>query len=309
MPIPVRHRGARRLARQNNTMVLEQYLGPLRPPLVHVASAIAAKLENYGIDPPPHSSVADAMLFTLLAIIITILSYIVTALLSKQDRRNAVLILGISGDSDDPAVGKTALFKSLRDGALPKHGTVPSMTVNDDIFVPHGTSQSAPPLRWIDFPGHSRLRHKLRKYLAMAKCIVFVVDAQRFTAQARKDAELLFDVLTDPVVADSATPVLIFCNKADVQNPAKADAVQKRLEAELERARAANTSMLRSAAVAVDGSGSQDAVEAEEERVQLGYENEQFSFDHAPGPVSFASGSAATNDVEAIINFARSSFL
>lgn len=289
-------------------MVLQEHLGPLRPPLTRAAAFLADQLASYGIDTPPHSSLADALVFTFLTLAISFLAFTVTALLSKRDKRNAVLILGISGDSAEPAVGKTALFKALRDGALPKHGTVPSMAVNDQVFVPHGTAQSDPALRWIDFPGHARLRHRLRAHLAVAKCIVFVVDAQRFAMQARKDAELLFEVLTDPVVARNATPLLIFCNKSDAPNPAKTVAVQTRLEAELERAKAASASVLRSAGVAADGSGNQGAVEVEEERAPLGYDNEQFSFDHTPGPVSFAAGSAATNEVEAIINFARSSF-
>lgn len=261
------------------------------------------------MEPLSQNVLVDALVVTVLVLMVSILGITMSALLSRRDTRNAVLIVGISGDSDAPAVGKTALFKALRYGALPKHGTVPSMAVNDATFVPHGTSHSAPPLRWIDFPGHPRLRHTLHSYLTMAKCIVFVVDGQRFTAQGRKDAELLFDILTDPFVADHGTPLLIFCNKSDVSNPAKIVTVQTRLEAELERARAANSSTLQSAAVAADGSGNQGALAEEEERAQLGYENESFSFDHAPGPVTFASGSAATNDVEAIINFARSSFL
>lgn len=116
-------------------------------------------------------------------------------------------------------------------------------------------------------------------------------------------------MLTNPVVADKATPLLVFCNKSDTAAHAKTIVVQTRLEAELQRVRAANNSSLRSAAVATDGSGNQTALGEEEERVPLGYDGEPFSFDHASGPITFASGSALTNDVEAIINFARSSFL
>ncbi|CDF32147.1 unnamed protein product [Chondrus crispus] len=290
-------------------MVLEQYLGPIRPHVIHAAVALGNKMQAYGIEPPAHANLTDALVITVLVLTITVLGIALSTLLSRRDPRNAVLIVGISGDSDAPAVGKTALFKSLRYGTLPKHGTVPSMTVNDATFVPHGLSISAPPMRWIDFPGHPRLRHKMHAYLQMAKCIVFVVDGQRFTAQARKDTELLFTILTDPFIAEKGTPLLIFCNKSDVANPTKTVTVQTRLEAELERARASSVTTLRSAGVAVDGSGNQGALADEEERAQLGYENEPFSFDHAPGPVTFASGSAVNNDVEAIINFARSSFL
>lgn len=290
-------------------MVLEQHLGPLRPYIQSAASALSAKLQFLNLTPPSPSYLADALIITVLLVLFSTLTFTLTSLLPRRDNRNAVLILGISGESDAPAVGKTAIFNALRYGSLPKHGTVPSMVVNDATFNPSGTSQSTPPLRWIDFPGHDRLRHTLNSYLAVAKCIVFVIDAQRFTAQARKDAQLLFDVLTNPVVADKATPLLVFCNKSDTAAHAKTIVVQTRLEAELQRVRAANSSSLRSAAVATDGSGNQTALGEEEERVPLGYDGEPFSFDHASGPITFASGSALTNDVEAIINFARSSFL
>lgn len=290
-------------------MVLEQYLGPMDPFVSRAAMAIGNRMEAYGVQALPRNVLVDALVITVLVLTLSILGITASALFSHRDTRNAVLIVGISGDSDAPAVGKTAIFKALRYGALPKHGTVPSMTVNDATFIPHGLSQSTPPLRFIDFPGHPRLRHTLHTYLKMAKCIVFVVDGQRFTAQARKDAELLYDVLTDPFVAEKGTPLLVFCNKSDVTNPTKTITVQTRLAAELERARNANASTLRSAAVAADGSGNQGALVDEDERAQLGYENEAFSFDHTPGPVTFASGSALKNDVEPIINFARSSFL
>lgn len=290
-------------------MVLEQHLGPLRPVIHRAASVLSTTLLYFNLPPPPSSKLADALLITLFLLILSSLAFALSILRFRRDTRNAVLILGISGENDNPAVGKTAIFKALRNGWLPKHGTVPSMTVNDAIFIPHGTSQPTNALRWIDFPGHPRLRHKLHAYLSIAKCIVFVIDATLFTAQARKDAELLFEILTHPVVSAKATPLLVFCNKSDSPLHAKPVAVQTRLEAELDRARAANSSTLRTAAVAMDGSGNQGAFAEEEERAPLGYEGEKFSFDHIPGPVSFAAGSAVTNDVEAIVNFARSSFL
>lgn len=263
---------------------------------------LASKLSSLGFKPPSEPYLTDALIVTIFFICVSAVVLLLTPLFSKRDKRNAVLIVGVSGEGDAPAVGKTSLFKALQSSQPPKHGTVPSMQINDAIFAP---ASSSVPLRWIDFPGHPRLRHTLPPYLTQAKCIVFVIDAQRFMAQARKDAELLYYILTDPNVAKQATPVLIFCNKSDVPNPAKTVAVQIRLEAELERAKAASTATLRSASVtdAVDPS------EMDEKRAFLGFENEPFSFEHASSPVSFASGSARTGDVEAVINFVRSNFL
>lgn len=287
-------------------MVLSEYAGPLRPHILKVASLLASKVSN-SIET---EDLADVLLTTVLLLLLS--TFILTALLPQvrnRDKRNAVLLLGISGEHDSPASGKTTLFKTLRYGSVPKHGTVPSMSPNDAIFIPHGASEPFTALRWIDFPGHPRLRHTLHTYLSMAKCVVFVIDAQRFTAQARKDAELLFDALTDPAIAARDTPFLIFCNKTDVAGCAKTVTVRTRLEAELERTRSAHSLSLKSAGVAADGRGNQSAVGEEEDRVALGYEGEPFSFDHARSTVSFASGSAMTGDVDAVINFVRSSFL
>lgn len=288
-------------------MVFQQILGPFRAPLSNIAQLIANRMETAGLKPPPIQSLEDALIVTALVFLLSFVSYLFIISNTKRDTRNAVLILGISGDNDAPAVGKTALFKVLRFGQLPKHGTVPSMQVNEASFAPFGSSQSAQPLRWIDFPGHPRLRHKLPEYLKMARCVVFVIDAQRFTAQARKDAQLLFNVLTDPVVVRNSTPVLVFCNKSETPNSASAITVQTRLEAELERTRAASNSTLQSASVGT--TASTFAQDGEEQRELLGYENEKFVFDHAPGPVTFASGSAMRQDIDPIINFTRSSFL
>lgn len=298
-------------------MTLTDSLGPLGPPVTAAAEAVAAAMERAGFAPPPHASLVSALVLTAALLVLGAVVAAATAVTSRRIRRDAVLILGISGDGDAPAVGKTALFKALRYGKLPKHGTLPSMAVNEASFAPHGqlpAPASATPLRWVDFPGHPRLRHKLSPYLASARCIVFVVDAQRFTAQARRDAELLYDVLTHPAVAKHGTPVLVFCNKADASSsssPVKIVAVKTRLEAELERLRSAKSSGLRGIGTATAGipANALDAGDDEEERAPLGFENEQFQFDHAPGPVTFAIGSAASQDVAAIVKFARFSFL
>lgn len=281
-------------------MVLEKYIGPLRDPLSTAANLLASKLTEIGFSPPAEAALIDALIITAFFLL---LSLIVLLTPSKRDQRNAVLLVGVSGENDAPSVGKTTLFKYLRYGSLLKHGTVPSLQVNEGVFAPSASTFA--PCRWIDFPGHSRLRHELAKYITSAKCIIFVIDAQRFTAQARRDAELLYDVLTNPFVAKHGTPVLIFCNKSEMPNAAKVVMVQTRLEAELERARNANMSTLQSAGV-----GDQpEATSPEEQRAMLGFENEPFSFDHAPSSVTFAAGSAATGAVQPILNFVASSFL
>lgn len=285
-------------------MVVYQYLGPFRPIVNHTAEVISSALLTFGIQPPREEYISDAFLLTLLTLLLTSIAItLFSTTWTGRDTRDAAVIVGISGEGDAPAVGKTALFKALRYGQQPKYGTTPSMVVNEGIFSP---KQATPPLlvRWVDFPGHPRLRPKLSEYLRQARCVLFVADIGRFTAQARRDADLLHDVLTHPVVVKRATPVAIVLNKCDdATRPSISPVVVRtRLEAELERVRIAKAGTLRSAAV---GSEENDQ---EEEPVALGFDNEAFSFDHTAGPVTFCNASATTGDVDQVISFVRQGF-
>lgn len=283
---------------------MEQYLGPLRPFVAKLADSIALTLTSQGFQAiPSRTAISDSLILISISIILSIiLSILSNGFIASRNNRDAVLILGISGEGDAPAVGKTTLFKALRYGQQPKFGTVPSMKINEATFSAHGVSPQRA-VRWADFPGHARLRPKLDEYLCVARCIVLVVDATRFVAQARRDAELLHEVLTHPVVAKNGTPLLVFLNKCDVSGMALST-VQTRLEAELERARVAKAGELRLAAV-VDGD---DDREGNEKRVALGFDNETFSFDQAASDVCFGSGSALTGDVNEVTEFVSDCF-
>ncbi|KAI0565705.1 Signal recognition particle receptor beta subunit [Gracilaria domingensis] len=275
-------------------MVLEKYAGPLRPLLYEAAALVEEGFVISGSDAPPASWIIDSIIVTSVVLILSLLFLS----FRKRDRRNSLLLLGISGESDASSVGKTSLFTVLRDGVFPKYGTVPSMQPNEaDIYLP-GTNACVP---IVDYPGHPRLHYKLPEYLLRAKCIVFVIDGELFTAQARRDATFLHDILTSPGVAKNATPILIFINKTDAQKCSKQATVKVRLEAELDRVRTASASRLRS-------TGTEGGEEAEEERAFLGFENETFAFEHVASPVSFASGSAQELDVEGIVEFAKIHF-
>lgn len=285
-------------------MAVQKFLGPLRPFVERIARSISSILRHFGIQSPPLSEQIVTALFLSFALII-LTSFIVLYLnpLGKRDTRDTALIVGISGEGDAPAVGKTALFKALRYGQQPKYGTAPSIVVNEAVFTPK-QAESVLNVRWVDFPGHVRLRPKLSEYLKRARCVLFVVDATQFAAQARRDADLLYDVLTHAVVANNATPVMIVINKCDGSGQPKvsSDTVRTRLEAELERVRMAKAGALRSVSV------NDNDTEKDDEQVALGFDNEVFAFDHAAAPISFCSASAVTGKVDSIISFVRESF-
>lgn len=285
-------------------MGIEEYLGLLRPIITQLSQRVSQTLVSIGIDPP--SNIPQAILITLIILIITsivIISNIWTAssnstTSSSAGRRDINLILGISGDNDLPSVGKTTLFKSLKYGHQPKHGTTTSMEVNDSIINISNNKQ----IRLVDFPGHSRLRPKLQPYLHSSKSILFIIDSKRFATQARRDAQLLHHILTDSIVSNSGTPLLVILNKRDEEIeagviPLSIRTAKDRLEAELERIKVASAATLKGATVTDDNIG------IEEERAPLGYDNESFSFDHVRGPVRFCDASAKTGDIGQVTKF------
>lgn len=275
-------------------------------------------MRSVGLTPPPEHMLVPALLITLLTVLLAT-AYIVTLLVfPSRSSRDAVLIIGASPPSTTaPAPGKTTLFHVLRTGHAPPFDTLPTQVPSDGLFAIAASlgagggeagGEAAPPAaaRWIDYPGHSRLRPKMRDYVGVARGVVFVVDASAaaFSKTVREAADLLHFVLSDEGFEKSAAPVLVFCNKADTVNSVAPHDVRTRLEAELERARKAKSATLAAARNAmvedVSGPGGRDGGP---ETVFLGFEDEVFSFDHIGNKVEFAQGSAKSLDVRAVAEF------
>jgi len=279
----------------------------VRPYALSIAVFLSTQMQKFGVDPPSESVLLRAIFFTFIGLIITTLVTLHIVLGLSRNQRDTVLIVGVSGEKDEPSPGKTTLFKTLQYATAQKNSPVsiscvPSMEVNEAVFAP---PQSQKANRWIDIPGHHRIcTTAIDTYIPRARCIIFVLDISTFNSAARKSAVLLHDVLIHQDVRTNSLPVLVFCNKNDVASnstsPISVDAVKLRLQAELERIRTSKAAELKS-------------VNAANHRVEdehrLGFSNIPFEFDHAFGPVSFAIGAAATKDISAVVNFVRSSFL
>lgn len=270
--------------------------------------ALRDLLRHYHLPTPPGPLLVPALLATLLALVLGAALLLNFVLVSPRSARDAVLLLGPSPPAGvAPAPGKTVLFHALRTGRAPPLGTVPTQTPSDAAFavssaVSAGAEGGGVFARWVDFPGHARLRPALKDYLDAARGLVFVVDATPavFAKTVRETAALLHDVLADAGVAKAATPVLVFCNKKDVSGAVAPADVRVRLEAEVERARKSKAATLAGAHNAtIEGA---DAGEADK-TVFLGYDDEAFNFDHVANDVRFATGSGKTLDVRAVEEF------
>ena len=69
----------------------------------------------------------------------------------------------------------------------------------------------------IDLPGHERIRYKcLDKQKDSAMGIIYLLDAATITKGIRDATEFLFRILSDPTIYSNRTPVLVICNKQDM---------------------------------------------------------------------------------------------
>eukprot|EP00188_Purpureofilum_apyrenoidigerum_P000947 Plantae.Rhodophyta-Purpureofilum_apyrenoidigerum.ctg14803.p1 GENE.Plantae.Rhodophyta-Purpureofilum_apyrenoidigerum.ctg14803~~Plantae.Rhodophyta-Purpureofilum_apyrenoidigerum.ctg14803.p1 ORF type:complete len:261 (-),score=49.30 Plantae.Rhodophyta-Purpureofilum_apyrenoidigerum.ctg14803:573-1355(-) len=202
---------------------------------------------------------------------------------SADAKGDTLVIVGRSAVGEEPAVGKTALFKQLKHGEQPPYGLVTSVQPNISTLVVEGKD-----LKAIDVPG--MVPSMLRETLGQARAVVFVLDASRVDQQARSDAEFLYDVLTNDFVVRRRVPVLVFCNKADLYSASTVQAIRKELERELQ--------LIRGAAVStVEAVG-----ESSGQKHFLGFEEEVFRFEHLDN-ISFGTGSASKGDVDEVKHF------
>lgn len=289
----------------------------VREQLQRAAAAAAQSMRSVGLTPPAENVLVLSVIVTSVGMLVGLVFTMSSFLSSSRSSRDSVLIIGASPPATVSAgPGKTTLLHVLRTGHPPPMGTVPSQIANDGSFVlcssacSSGTRACARSIRWIDFPGHARLRPRLAHYMSAARGVIFVVDCSplTFSRTIREAADLLHDVLKHPTLSRDATPVLVFCNKADVPGAIAPADVKRRMEAELERTRKAKVAGLGSArnAMVMDNAAESSAYLRQD--VLLGYENEEFSFEHLPNDVQFVSGSAKNCDVSSIVTFVSDIF-
>lgn len=177
----------------------------------------------------PHDFQTTAQTPEGLAIAI-ILSFLLSLVLlwalsaTRKKRSNTILLAGPMNS------GKSTLFFQLRDGSQ-HNGLVASMQENSGTCsLPAGKK-----FRALDIPGHHSSRHRLEASLKDAAGVVFVVDAVEVSPKRMDAAEMLFEVLTNPLFVKQRLPLLIACNKADLEEEAHSVGhIRKTLEKQLD---------------------------------------------------------------------------
>lgn len=193
------------------------------------SSSINAKFANELVDDSA-AVVPMAILSTFLVLLLTVAIFWWYRSRNQVGRRGECLLLcGLSN------AGKTLLFLRLVKN-LAKQTVTSAVTNRDfmDIEV-SSTNKSAKKIEVIDIPGNSRIRE--REFSAnklSAKAILFVVDSTTIQDESKEVADYLYDILREKSFRYQRVPILIFCNKQDLNNGNESsDSIRRLLEAEL----------------------------------------------------------------------------
>ncbi len=168
--------------------------------------------------------------------------------------------------------------------------TVTSMKPNL-VEVKKNHSSNGKNISIVDFPGHPRLRSKLKAdYMKRAKKIVFVIDSSNNAASIRDAAELLYDVFIDPALEHNGPPIFVACSKSDLPNALPALRMKLKLQEEIEKVRKTRQSVEES--------------NESTNRVVLGREGQPFNVDRdSPVEIIFEAISAQGSKLDALMNY------
>ncbi|CAO3664317.1 unnamed protein product [Umbelopsis vinacea] len=232
---------------------------------------------------------AIVVLILVIVAIVACSQYVLglTFIFQKKAKSNTYLILGATD------AGKTALFTRLRYNK--KSPTITSMKENEatvELVDENGASITKQPIQLVDVPGHERLRFRYTDFMPIARGVIFVVDSTTVGRSARTTAEYLYDILANQHTIKSKIPILIACNKTDLFTALPTSKIQTILEAEINRLRATRSA-------AVEQQESSGDVMAE----YLGYEGQDFKFEHLECEVRLTGCSVENGELNSILEW------
>ncbi len=145
----------------------------------------------------------------------------------------------------------------------------------------------------VDYPGHDRLRGHLNHFLPIAGAIVFVVDSVNLPKEIQNAAGFLYTLLTSTRIVENTTPIIVFCNKSDLETAKSVEFIKTELEVELYVVVRALFSLRKRSTK--QRQTRRQMIDANE--VFLGLESKDFTFDDAPVEVRFCRGSVLAGNI------------
>ena len=237
-------------------------------------------------------------------VIIAVLAYVfvkaLSAVLSQRDSYkktvgDAVVLAGCR------QTGKTALLYRLYANTFPR--TVTSQEVAEKTFAPHADAIGEDEVarigkrRFVDFPGHERLRPQLSKYVKQARCVVFLINASTVDAKTiRSSADFMYDLFTECIRANCEPSVLVACNMSDVEGAKTPKDIKKLLEDEMDQLKTTRHSL--------------ETVDDEDgDEIILGADGVKFDFDADAGcEVDFCACSVREGSLDEVACFVADAY-
>jgi signal recognition particle receptor subunit beta len=155
----------------------------------------------------------------------------------------------------------------------------------------------------IDLPGHFNFRARLHESVETAQAIILVLDSKDRN-KIPEAAEILYDILNNITVLDRKVPILVVCNKQDLQFAKRATQLELEVERDIEEIRKVRRATI------------DDQDTAKEQVSKQGYLEQlrkKFTFSDATlkrdlPPITFAEASVQREEIEAVLKFINDQF-
>ncbi|CAG8432916.1 4745_t:CDS:2 [Diversispora eburnea] len=208
----------------------------------------------------------EQLIWTIIALFVVTIFIVFINLFTNRTKKDTFLILGQS-DS-----GKTLLYVKLRYKQSTQTHT--SMKENEGYIMieDNGKPLIKEPIHIVDVPGHEKLRFKFLDFVPITRGIIFLIDS---STCVKND------------ISKRKIPILIACNKSDLITALPPERIQPILENEINRLRSTRTA-------ALDHQDSSEDVEF------LGYENNDFKFEHLENEMQFEKCSVENEEFKEI---------
>lgn len=168
-------------------------------------------------------STISPILIAVLLIILTIVIFLLRQLFRSGKRY--VLLTGLN------ETGKTLIYSQLLHN---RHAvTYTSSQDNVEQYVTDGKEVTV-----VDLPGFHSIRQQFfEKYKDNSKGIIYVVDSVTLAKNVKDAANVLYNILVDPVIIKNKPDILIMCNKQDQTLAKGSSVIKSMLEKELNTVR------------------------------------------------------------------------
>ena len=173
---------------------------------------------NENVDPEFFDDSAQLFPLTVIVALLVVFTTIIILWWAKgrsgKSRRGECLVLcGV------PNSGKTLLFSRLTMGVAKR--TLTSMAVNRGSMILENSTpdRTSKKIHVIDIPGNLRIRQRdFNAEKASAKAIIFLIDSTTVNNESKDVSDYLYDILREKTFRQQRLPLLIFCNKQDINN-------------------------------------------------------------------------------------------